>query len=265
MTIKLDPPPVPPLTPSQRAHLRDQVMQPAVRRTPRRWVVPVAAVAAVGAIIAGATLAGHWGTQTAPPVTNTPVPDATKVDAGPASAAELNKALKSCRTRPNQQTQGLWSRKVVRFEYENQPEWNGVVALMKVSPPVTQPGHLQGIVFCLPTGRGLDILDSDWSRQPTPAQGLVTIYLSTHVVTGMPPNGEPMVAIHYEKFGVHRVRPEIVRIQARLVRPNGTGRWFEGVVLDGIAYTDTHDNKCTAECKAEYRAFDKHGNPVPLQ
>ncbi|QNE17075.1 hypothetical protein F1D05_03080 [Kribbella qitaiheensis] len=268
MTTKLAPPRVPPLSESQRARLRNQVMHPAVRRTPRRWAVPIAAVAAVAAVIAGATLAGHWGEKTAPPVINSPVPDAITVDLGPASAAELAKLKQSCRTALYQPAdEVLWSRKVKRFaSLDNAKNLTGVVALMRVSQPKAQPGHSLGILFCTATGQGDDVLDGRWTAGPTPAQGMLTIDELTYVQGGMPPNGAPLIEIK-ETWGMYRVRPEITRIQARWVWSGGASPWYEGVVQDGIAYADATDSLTQLpkpHSVREFRAFDKNGNPVPL-
>jgi hypothetical protein len=270
MTIKLDPPPVPPLSAEQRTRLRHRVMQSPVRRAPRRWAVPVAAVAAVAAVIAGTTLAGQRGVDTAPPITNMPVPDAIKVDVGPASAAELANLKRSCRTALRQAPdEVLWSRKVYRFATldKKKQKLTGVVALMKVSKPLAQSGHSLGIVFCTATGSGHDVLDSNWSARPTPAQGMVTIDELGYVEMGGPVDNSGTNEIN-EAWGMYRVRPEIARIQSRLVWAGGSTPWYEGVVLDGIAYadaTDTITKSPKPKSQREFRAFDKFGKPVPLQ
>jgi hypothetical protein len=52
-----------------------------------------------------------------------------------------------------------------------------------------------------------------------------------------------------------------------LVWAGGSTPWYEGVVLDGIAYTDATDTITKSpkpKSQREFRAFDKFGNPVPL-
>ncbi|TDU84064.1 hypothetical protein EV138_6533 [Kribbella voronezhensis] len=259
MTTKLEPPLVPPLSAEQRARLHDRVMLSPVRRTPRRWAVPVAAVTAVAAVIAGATLAAHRGDNTAPPITSTPVPDAIKVDLGPASPAELAKVQRNCPTSPTQRTEVLWSRKVRWFStFMENEKLTGVVALLRVSPPGENPG----LVFCTASGgHGHAASDFAWSLQPTPAQGLVTIDELTHVLIGSPVGGGTSTT-YEETWGLHRVRPEIARIQSRTIGAIGPA-WYEGVVLDGVAYTDNFADR-GASGRTEFRAFDKYGNPVPL-
>ena len=62
MNTQLEPPPVPPLTTSQRARLRNQVMDgaapPSVRRS-HRWTVPAISVAATALVVAGALVIGN--------------------------------------------------------------------------------------------------------------------------------------------------------------------------------------------------------------
>jgi hypothetical protein len=268
MNLDLDPPPVPPLSPAQRARIREQIMQSPVGRTPRRWAVPIAAVTAVAAVIAGVTFAGRHGVDTAPPITNLPVPDAIKVDLGPADAGELAKLKRTCQT-GFRQTPGevLWSRKVKRFaSISKEKNLTGVVALMKVSQPKARPGHSLGVLFCTADGSGHGVLDSNWTANPSPAQGMLAIDELTHVEAGMPPNGAPMLEVN-EAWGMYRVRPEIARIQSRLVWADGSTPWYEGVVLDGIAYAvaaDTITKSPKPHAVREFQAFDNHGRPVPL-
>jgi hypothetical protein len=226
-------------------------------------------VTAVAAIIAGATLAGHRGDNTAPPVTDSVVPNAIKVDLGPTSPAELARLRQTCRSAPDQtRTEILWSRKVKRFaSISNQKNLTGVVGLVKVSQPEARPGHSLGILFCTATGGGSDVLDSGWTAEPTPAEGMLPIGESMYVESGMPPNGAPMTSVD-EAWGMYRVRPEIVRIQSRLVWSGGASPWYEGVVQDGIAYTAAADSVSKLDRSGktrEFRAFDKHGKPVALQ
>ncbi|MEU0091248.1 hypothetical protein [Kribbella sp. NPDC006257] len=268
MTTRLDPPPIPPLSVEQRARLRRRVMQSPVRRTPRPWAVPVAAVTAVAAVIAGATLISHQGDNTAPAVTDSVVPDAIKIDLGPASPAELAKVQRTCQTALRQTgDEILWSRKVKRFaSISNEKNRTGVVALMKVSQPKAQPGRSLGILFCTATGSGHDVLDSAWTAEPTPAQGILAIDELNYIETGMPPNGAPTVSVD-EFWGMYKVRPEIARIQSRLVWSGGAGPWYEGVVKDGIAYADAADSISKSDRPGkvrEFRAFDNRGRQVPL-
>ncbi|WP_112238941.1 hypothetical protein [Kribbella monticola] len=268
MTTQLEPPSVPPLSVDQRARLRRRVMQSPARRTRRRWATPVAAVTAVAAVIAGATFATHQGDNSRPPVSESVVPDAIKVDLGPASPAELAKLRQTCRTGLQQPgDEVLWSRKVKRFAtLTNEKNLTGVVALMRVAQPKAHPGHSLGILFCTATGDGQDVLDSGWVARPTPAQGMSVIDELTYGISGLPPNGAPVIEFD-EVLGVYRVRPEIARLQSRVVWPGGASPWYEGVVQDGIAYTTATDGLTRSpkpHKTPEFRAFDKHGHPVPL-
>ena len=83
---------------------------------------------------------------------------------------------------------------------------------------------------------------------------------------------------------LHRVHPEISRIESRYVWKGasgkaGAGKWYQGIVVNGIAYTassatippgvyvppkaDGSGGKGVV--KEEIRAFDSLGNPVPVK
>jgi hypothetical protein len=83
MNIRLDPPPVPPLSPAERARLRNRVMdrvQPERHGSRRSWVAPVVGVGAVAAVVPGTLV-----------ITNRP-PDEPGIAGMPAAAATPTRA-----------------------------------------------------------------------------------------------------------------------------------------------------------------------------
>jgi hypothetical protein len=281
MNIQLDPPPVSPLSPSQRARLRNRVMDQSapVGRPSRRWAAPAIAVAAVSAVVAGTLVISN---QISAPVPGSPpvaggassrpgtaadaAPGAVKLDRGPVSRSVAEAEAKLCRFTGAKQSQIVWSRRVASPGSAVGKE--GVVVLMNNTPG--QPGGFYnlGLMACFPVGAGSAIRDSAWNKQPTPAQGLIVLSASGIVRS----DRNQQASMQFQTL--YRVRPEIVRLQARYVWDKGAGPWFEGVVTNGFAFTATsamipHSKEPAGGSDPnhgheELRAFDSLGNPVPL-
>ncbi|WP_432935884.1 hypothetical protein ACQPXM_21795 [Kribbella sp. CA-253562] len=287
MTTKLDPPPVPPLSPSQREDLRRQVMSAVDEAPPkhRRWVAPVVAVAAVTAVVTGTLAVTGRPAETAPPAasptatpSSTPTPPSTpgtaprswlpQVDLGPVSAAEATRAANACKLPGVRQVRPLWSRLVALPASRGAQK--GVIVLTKSTPG--QPGgtYGEGVFACFANGGGAAVRDTDWNRQPTPATGAVLI--SSVGIVGSEGSGKPSFASFQTLF---RVRPEIARIESRAVWPEGHGQWTQGAVASGFAYTHSTavipagqyraTPEGTSNLDQQFRAYDADGKPVPLK
>jgi hypothetical protein len=291
MNIQLEPPRIKPLSTTERARLRHDILtatDPAggdpVRRTHRRWTTPAIAVTAVGAVVAGSWLVLDQPTDPFPAPATSPTAgiDKTKIvkvgkdhrraqDLGPATPAELAAAAKSCQVPGARRTELLWSRKVAALPPT--AFGDGVIVLTKSTPG--QPGGYYdlGLFACYPGGAGSAVRDSVWKQQPTRARGMVTVSGIGSVANEG--SGRPVMA---EYRALHRVRPEFARIQSRYVWSGGQSPWTDGVVVDGFAYTATvatipagqytpprPNGYDTNSLKQEYRAFDTQGRPVPIR
>ncbi len=272
MTTRLDPPPVPPLSPTQHDRLRRQVMtrtRPAGGTTARRWV-PAVAVVAVAAVAVGisqlperrgtvppVTASSTTPTPTVPSSAMTPQGDAeipAKIDLGPAS----DKLLARC-NRPGYPEPGvdIWSRQV------KGPEGPALIAVFKTDP---KPYSQLGIRYCeaMASGSGGGgIQDDVWSKQPTRKQGLTKVLDGAWLKPLPTPPGYPDEG----RWALFHARPEIATIKSRLVWKGGTGPWTEGVVHQKMAYTDSRANfpgKTPAGLREEIRAYDANGRPVPV-
>lgn len=289
MNTRLEPPPVPPLSPSQRSRLRNRVLDGAGTQPVshyRRWTVPAVAVAAVGAVIGGTLLAGSQAGGPAPgtpPVAGTggttgttgsatPASAAVKLDRGPATAAQISRAIKACNPLGWEQDQAVWSRQVVDFA-SGKPKPYVLVLIKRIGDPPTELGaeHKLGLMACTPPGGGSAVLDKVWTQTPGRAEGLVSLGGLGSI--GGSPGG---TVAHFPTY--HRARPEIARIESRITWKGGAGKWYEGVVTDGIAYTSSTaelpagvytppnpDGSETSSVKEEIRAFDALGNRVPVK
>jgi hypothetical protein len=294
MTAKLDPPPVSPLSPSQREDLRRRVMtaaDPAVRSTgQRRWAAPAIAVAAVGAVVAGTlVISGQFdetGVQpaagpstpvstpsVATPSAGTPSASASrplwlpKLDLGPVGAAEAARVANACKLPGSQRIDALWSRRVA-IPGGTGPA-SGVVVLTKSTPG--QPGGTYdlGIFTCFAGGAGAAVRDAEWTKQTSPSNPAV-------LLSGMGQVGgsgdRKSAYASYET--ILRVHPRIARIESRYVWAKGRGQWTQGAVAGGFAYTHstavippgqyqpTPDGK--SDLDQRYRAYDAAGKPVPI-
>ncbi|MGC4941476.1 hypothetical protein [Kribbella sp. DT2] len=296
MTSKLDPPHVPPMGPSEREHLRRQVMNaadPVARSTGhRRWAAPLIAVAAVGGVVAGTLVIGNQVAETGvQPAAGPSTPDAApstpdagtstsakpkptiapwlpKVDLGPVSAAEAARAAKKCALPGAKKTDALWARRVAIPGAVGTP--SGVVVLTKRTPG--QPGGFydQGLFTCFAGGAGAAVRDEKWNKQTSP--GTPAILLAGMGEVGGTTDQKPS-SVSSET--ILRVHPRIVRIESRYVWSKGHGQWTQGAVAGGFAYThstavippgqyvprpDSNSN-----LQQEYRAFDANGKLIPLE
>ncbi|TWD84456.1 hypothetical protein FB561_5644 [Kribbella amoyensis] len=276
MNTDLEPPPVPRLTEDQHSRLRSRVLTAAdpVRRTQRRWVAPVASVAAVGAVVAGTLVVTNRPSEPTP-AAPVGVIDKSKIvktqkdpgviDLGAATPTETTEAARACQLPGGERTEVLWSRKVAGPA----PLKAGLVVLAKQTPG--QPGGFYnlGLVAGFPGGVCGAIRDADWNRQPTRTDGLVTLAGAGSIDS--PGAGKAALA---EYRAIHRVRPEIARIESRYVWPKGHSAWFAGVVQGGFAFTvaaatipagqyqPRTDGQ--SDVRQELRAFDRAGRPVPV-
>jgi hypothetical protein len=278
MNTQVTPPTIPPLSPSQRSRLRNRVMDQVnpQHSATRRWAAPVIAVGAVAAVVAG-TIALTNGDQGAPGVTSTTpsstpsgIRSATKApplgleipadaDLGPVPATEAaTVANKSCKlpNEPGVHVQVLWARRVRGLQ--------GSGMLLLVKGP-SQPGGYfhQGIATCLAGMSISAVRDSDWAKRPTPAQGMSVLGGSgfSEAAAG----GKPA---RTQFWGLYRVRPEIVRIESRLVWKNGSAPWIKGVVDNGYAYTDSRSispKGLPTDLTVQFRAYNTQGKEVPVK
>jgi hypothetical protein len=244
-------------------------------------VAPVAAVGAVGAVVAGTLVlvdgprrtpvpAGEASTSptrgttpqstkhSASPVSPQPVivlPFPTSADLGPVPAAEANAAAqKDCRL-PDARSkaiQVLWARQVHGISTASK-----VLTLLVKGP--AQPGgtYDQGIALCQP-GLGIfPVSDAQWAKTPG-REGVIAIGGS-----GFSTGPTKMT---FQLWTVYRARPEIVRIESRYVWKGGSGPWIKGVVADGFAYTDSRATPVGTiqGMRQELRAYDANGRLVPI-
>lgn len=273
MNLDLEPPTVQPLSPSQRARLRHRVLQSVAsgrRRRRRTWAAPLLAAASVGAVVSAGLMAINGSSEVAttgsPPGTTGSARGTTAtLDRGTPTAADLAAALKRCQPDGTKRTDVVWSREVARPA----PSSDAVVLLVKTTPGQQGGTYGLGLRACFSHGVSGSVRDKDWVTRPTAAQGLVT--LSGVGAIRSAGRGQPAAA-QYESL--HRVRPEIVRVESRYVWRAGHGPWSRGVVDGGFAYTASSATIPAGQYESagnggsgvreELRAFDALGRPVPL-
>jgi hypothetical protein len=271
MNLDLEPPTVQPLSPSQRARLRHRVAKSVAtsRRRRRTWAAPLLAAASVGAVVSAGLIAINGSSEVAttgapPGTTGSPRGTTATLDRGTPTAADLAAALKRCQPDGTKRTDVVWSREVAGPA----PNGDAVVLLVKTTPGQQGGTYGLGLRACFSHGVSGSVRDQVWVTRPTAAQGLVT--LSGVGAIRSAGRGEPAVA-QYESL--HRVRPEIVRIESRYVWPAGHGPWSRGVVAGGLAYTASSATIPAGQYKSgngasgvreELRAFDALGRPVSL-
>jgi len=128
--------------------------------------------------------------------------------------------------------------------------------------------------MCFTRGQSTAVSDRAWAERPTEAQGMIKL-AGGFSGAGSAGASEPLLV---EFAALYRVRPEIAHLQTRLVWKQGATAWFEGVVDNGLAYTqslasvppgqfgsDMISKKEPYGVRQEFRAYDSSGNPVPLQ
>ncbi|MER7247073.1 hypothetical protein [Kribbella sp. NPDC000426] len=254
MNTDLEPPRVPPLSPAERSRLRNHVMdkaRPVEHRPSRRMIAPVVAVAAVGAAVAGTLVItnrapsdpGVAGTATAAVPTPTGLPVVSDAEAIAAYTESCERRLHSKLDRP---LTVAWARRVPAAN----PRTTDILMVVKGS-------GASGVATCVvPAGGGGWQRDPSFLDVPTKKQGLTGVSGGTSSA----PTGSRI-------WTLYRARPEIARIESRLVWKSVVSPWQRGTIDDGYAYAD---NRVTAVVDAMYveqevRAYDAQGRPVPVE
>lgn len=260
MNIQLDPPRVPPLDPAQRSQLRNRVMDksmPARDHSTRRWAAPLVAVGAVAAVVAGTLAVTHHdvdpgvaGTTTAAtPTASRPslavVPDAEAVAAFEKSC-HSDGQLKAPLT-------VVWARRVPSMTAK------GTDILM-----IIKGSGASGIANCLaPGGSGgwAKTPPPAWTELPTRQKGLVGLFGGESSISAPKPESRVWM--------LYRARPEIARIESRLVWKGTAGPWQPGYVDNGYAYAASRINVAVDFIKGgdrqELRAYDAQGRLIPIE
>ncbi|MEV4262371.1 hypothetical protein [Kribbella sp. NPDC049584] len=260
MNTELEPPRVPPLTPAERSRLRNQVMdrsRPTEHRPARRWIAPAIAVGAVAAAVAG-TLVITNRAPSDPGVAGTPpaatptmvraglpvVPDAEAV------AAFTKSCERRMQTKLVRPLRVAWARRV--------PAANPNATDILV---VVIGAAASGVATCVaPAGAGgWRQWDPSALSVPTKKQGLVGV---SGGIAGGTAGSTPS-----RMWTLYRARPEIARIESRLVSKGTASSWQAGYLDDGYAYVD---NRVAAAIdvmgvQQEVRAYDAQGRPVPVE
>ncbi|MGY4765904.1 hypothetical protein ACXC9Q_03180 [Kribbella sp. CWNU-51] len=279
MNIRLDPPPVPPLTSSQRSQLRNRVMDksmPGRDHSTRRWVAPVVAVAAVAAVVAG-TLVITGRPSSDPGVAGTPSQTPTQaqaparigVDLGAVPRGDASRLLSDC-TFPRSDKGGvvkiLWSRHVRGITRDSTTSVAVALNSRGSHPASARLGYRVCMTRVPPSAKlgavgsvGI-VADQAWTARPTAERGLVTLGGSDTDFTN------DLGTL--QAWTIYRARSDIARVEARYVLNGKAGEWTKGVVDGGFAYTEVQAHgKFTVgqRLKAEVRAFDAAGKPVPVK
>ncbi|MFI5707210.1 hypothetical protein [Kribbella sp. NPDC051620] len=284
MNLKLDPPQVPPLSPSTRSRLRNNVMERTapVSRPSHRWAAPAITAAAVAAVLAGTLVAVDQYTgsnQTDIPATG--VSEVISRDLGPASPQQIQAAIKACMIPHSRPLETVWSRRVLGPG--GPADTPGTILLMR--EPAPRPAGHPPLSFCLaPTPVVTGHEESEIAKLPTATQGILIVarttdfrspdtapgHLSSSGKPGTLVSSKPDRSSDGAEVGTSlvRVRPGIARLESRYVWDGGAGPWSEGAVADGFGFTQSVADTGTtprAQQHEEFRAFDSSGNPVPLQ
>jgi|tagenome__1003787_1003787.scaffolds.fasta_scaffold20920449_3 hypothetical protein len=262
MNVRLDPPPVPRLSPAERSRLRNRVMdksRPADHRPVRRWIAPVAAVGAVAAVVA-ATLVitdkpsddpGVAGTATAATSTAARIGLEVVPDAE-ATAAFAKSCERRLHLRLDRPLTVAWARRVPGAN----PKSTEVLMIVKGS-------GTSGIAFCVdPPGPGMWEQDPSarrWSKPPARKEGLAALTSGSSSVSAPKPV--------YRMWTLYRARPEIARVESRLVWKGTASPWQRGYVDSGYAYTDNRMNVAVdvRTVRQEVRAYDAQGRLLPIE
>ncbi|MEV5961408.1 hypothetical protein AB0L70_06560 [Kribbella sp. NPDC051952] len=260
MTTRLDPPTVPPLTTAERSRLRNQVMdrtRPTTHRPATRWIAPMVGVGAVAAVAAGTLV-----------VTNRPPADPGV--AGPATAATPTAARSSLEVVPDAEAAAAYEKScedrmhrvlerplTIRWA-RRVPGQKGTNILM-----IVKGSGKSGIASCLAPGGGgvyqQDALAGRWNNPPTQKEGLAGL------TSGNSSEEAPKPASRM--WTLYRARPEIARIESRMVWNGIASPWQRGYVDSGYAYAD---NRVDAVANArtvrqEVRAYDAQDRLLPIQ
>jgi hypothetical protein len=288
MNLKLDPPQIPPLSPSTRSRLRNKVMERTtpVSRTSRRWAGPAITAAAVAAVLAGSLVAvdRYTGSNQAdiPPAGGSE--EVINRDLGPASPEQIEAAIKACMIPHSRPLQTVWSRRVVGPG--GPADTPGTILLVR--EPAPRPAGHPPLSFCLapwPVATGHE--ESEIAKLPTAAQGILILdrtadfnspTTSADPVWKPPSSGSPGKVSTSGPIGrtvgaevatsLLRVRPGIARLESRYVWNGGAGPWSAGAVADGFGFTQSVADTGTTprvQQHEEFRAFDAAGNQVRLR
>jgi hypothetical protein len=260
MNTELEPPRVPPLSPAERARLRNQVMdraRPTENRPSRRMIAPVVAVGAVAAAVAGTLV-----------ITNRPPADPGV--AGPATAATPTTARTGLPVVPDAEATAAFAKSCERHLHAKLDPPLTVVWARRVpgaNPKKTdilmivKGSGNSGIASCVaPAGGGGWQKDSsDWTKLPTRQKGL------TGLTGGTSSTSEPKPASRI--WMLYRARPEIARVESRYVWKGTAGPWEQGYVDNGYAYADNRTNAVVsaATVRQEVRAYDAQGQLIAVR
>ena len=276
MNLKLDPPPVPPLSSSQRSRLRNRVMaksQPMDGHSTRRWVAPLVAVGAVAAVVAGTLVitddqpSSNLGVAGTPDQNSaSPASGAPKVDLGAVPRGDLSALGRGCAFPDEDTVKLVWSRHVRGITADSTTSVAVAVNAKGRHPASAKLGYRVCMTRTPPSGRlgaagsGTVVTDKAWTSRPTATQGLLALDA----------NGFEMTADSstLQLWAIYRARPEIARVEARSVWKGKVGEWTEGVVDGGFAYTEVqaHGKFTNGDhLGQEVRAFDAAGRAVPVK
>ncbi|TDW22181.1 hypothetical protein [Kribbella kalugense] len=261
MNLRLDPPPVPPLDPARRAQLRKQVMdksRPAGHPPARRWIAPAIGVGAVAAVVAGSLVITNRpptapdgagpataATPTAPRTGLEVVPDAE------AAAAFAKACERGGHTRLDRPLTIIWARRVPGANPRN----TDVLMILKGS-------GASGLATCLaPSGAG------GWEKYPSPRW--VTLPTQNEGLAGLTSGSSSLSAPKpaSRMWKLYRARPEVARVESRLVWKGTTSPWQQGYVDSGYAYADNRVNVAVSlsTVRQEVRAYDAQGRLLPIE
>ncbi|MFI5694898.1 hypothetical protein ACIA58_23790 [Kribbella sp. NPDC051586] len=259
MNTQLEPPRVPPLSAAERARLRNQVMdraRPAEHRPSRRMIAPVVAVGAVAAAVAGTLVItnrppadpGVAGSATAATPTRTGLEVVPNAEATAAFAKSCEPRMHVKLDRP---LTVAWARRVPGAN----PGKTEILMIVKGS-------GTSGIASCVaPDGGGGWERDPSprWSQLPTRKEGLAGL------TSGSSSASTPKPASRM--WTLYRARPEVARIEARLVWKGTVGPWQRGYVDSGYAYADSRMNVevPASTVRQEVRAYDAQGRLLPIE
>ncbi|WP_327635060.1 hypothetical protein OHB24_34425 [Kribbella sp. NBC_00482] len=259
MNTELEPPRVPPLDPARRAELRSRVMdksRPTGHHPARRWIAPAVSVAAVAAVVAGTLIVSNRpsdgpavaGPATAATPTRSGLEAVTDAEATAAFAKSCERGGHLKLDRP---MTVVWARRVPAANPRN----TDVLMILKGS-------GASGRAICLaPSGASMWERKSSaqWGTLPTQKEGLAGLVSADSSVSAPEPA--------YRMWRLYRARPEIARIESRLVWNGHASSWQRGYVDSGYAYADNRVNVAVNGniVRQEVRAYDAQGRLLRIE